>query len=123
MKRVLVGTLLLMVAASSNALTVKDYKEAKRIGGQAWESVRYFVSGIRDGIQGANAWLMVNHQPVMYCQPPHLALNADNITRIVDDAIEKWSGKPEMDSFEIDAVVVDGLIRMFPCPNAGAASR
>jgi hypothetical protein len=116
MKNTTVG-LLFAVAflfGTAQAMTIKDYTNAKKVGGTAWQVMEIYIKGVSNGFTMANAFIANNNEKLMYCQPDKFALDVQNLVNIVDETLRK--PKPVFtDDNPIEIVVMAGLQDTFPC--------
>ena len=90
-------------------LSSAHYEYFKAQGG---DSFALWVKGVGAGIEAANAWLIANHRAPLFCPPPALALTHDNFLQILD---EQMKLTPSGVDWPLDVVLVNGMIRAFPC--------
>jgi hypothetical protein len=117
MKKFTVGFFLAAVFLASTAqatMTIKDFKDAKRVGGQTWNLTQVYLEGVGEGYASANASLATNQKQQIFCVPTHFSLNLQNMLDILDK--EFAHPKPiYTDDFPLVIVLLDGLERAFPC--------
>jgi hypothetical protein len=108
--------LIVLNAVAGNAvadITVKQYREAKAAGGQAWDVVTMYIAGYAKGYMYANIALVSKHQKTLYCPPPTLALNTSNFVSILD---EKIKDRRPPEHSEIEILLALAIPETFPCP-------
>lgn len=113
MKRfALSGLILLVLSASANAVTVKQYADMKAKGGDEWAIIASYVSGVGAGLLHANVQLVLDHEKPLFCPPQHLALNMDNYLALLDAELAR--AKPSSD-VTIEVVLTYAILKAFPC--------
>jgi hypothetical protein len=106
---VLVGTAALVVGASANALTVKEFKILRNDA-----RVTNYVYGVGSGLVWANTELVARHVQPLFCAPGTLVLNEENYLALLDSAIQ--SGKPKVkDDSPLEPVLLAALEKTFVC--------
>jgi hypothetical protein len=105
--------LLLTTSVVTGNVTIAQYREAKSHGGQTWQTVQTYVSGVGTGLLTANAMLEIEHKPLLYCQPLKLTLDANNYIEVLEKEIAET--RPP-DTMDINIVLGAGLKSTFPCP-------
>jgi hypothetical protein len=76
------------------------------------QGLRLYISGISTGFLWANAALMSDHQPALFCQPASLMMNVENDIAMLDAQIA--NGKEQSDS-PIGMVLLIAYKATFPC--------
>lgn len=105
---------LLLLAGSAHAeLYVPDYLVARHASN--WEGTRLWVLGLGEGYMHANTKLKHRRQAPFYCQPPRLAMTADNYVRILDDYIEEQPKAADLSKITISLMMLEALEASFPC--------
>jgi hypothetical protein len=96
---------------------VKDYREAMA-GSPAEKSVmEIYIAGVGSGINWANVLATTRKQP-FYCQPEKLLLGTSDKLDIINREIEGASARiNNLDTWPIGVLLLDGLMKKFPCTN------
>jgi hypothetical protein len=118
---VVLGVLLLGLCPRANAVELpadwnlaRNYSNVKRMGGA--DSVMMYLMGAGNAYIMANGNAMARNQPLLYCQPPGLTLNALNFLDIFEKELAR--GPPEaVLNYGDEMVLLFGLQRTFPCPS------
>jgi len=84
---------------------VSEYLEKKETLAVYFES---YISGLGVGFSWYNVDMIMNGKP-LYCPPAKLAVTTENYIRILDDEIKRNK------KIYIEPILLDGLIRTFPC--------
>ncbi len=75
-----------------------------------------YLEGAGNAYVAANASAAMRNQPLLYCQPQTLTLNALNYLDIFEKELAR--GQPEaVLNYGDEMVLLIGLQRMFPCPS------
>ena len=113
--------LLLMALSSATparAVDIADYEEMLA-SSVAVRDMKWYLKGVGDAYGIANAALSSNGKPPLYCQPPHLALNADNLVDIVRLEMESpMAPNIRQKKVPVELIVLVALQRSFPCPKS-----
>jgi hypothetical protein len=115
-KPFLVGLVILILVSPVGAdVTVKLYMQGKNS-----ELLKNYIAGVGTGLSWANIYSFKEFQKGLYCPPKKLALNTDNYRDILHGEIEylKKHGTLDDDTF-IEMLLIQGLIRTFPCNKNG----
>jgi hypothetical protein len=97
--------------------TVAEYHRAKAAGLREWNVLRIYVTTFTSGIEWTNSYLehAKNNRPI-FCIPEKLGLNTDNVIKILDDEIARFSDTPDLiNKQNIELLLVEGYVRTFPC--------
>ena len=108
---ILVGLSLLSFSAHAD-LTIKNYKADKAAGGQVWQEVTMYVMGVGVGYVYANVALSMDKKAMLYCQPEHLQLDANNYLEMLDKELKLMDLPPD---HTIEFLLLEGLQKTFPC--------
>lgn len=103
------------ISIAQAEVLVKKYKVMKV---QDNRTITFYIDGAVSGMSWVNTRLTHSGKPPLYCQPGKLALETDDYSRILDDEIkwkEKMLGFKEIQDFPIEVLLLEGLIRRFPC--------
>ena len=115
MKKALLGMFFVgFVATESFAVRLGKYPSLKQ---QDLFTLQMYVFGVGEGLSWANARVRTNKLPLLYCQPEHLAITKENFMQILDDEIKR-PGTSYKDQTPIELILLEGLIRTFPCTNS-----
>ncbi len=98
--------------------TIRDYKEAKKAGGERWVLIQIYIEGIAAGYAAANAYLATHLQREIYCVPQNLSLNIQNLVHILDKDIANPPIPIFNDDLPIELALEIGLQETFPCNSA-----
>jgi hypothetical protein len=124
--------ILLAGSTQLQAVTVESYQK-HRADPTTTEAVfdKLYLDGLGDGMQAANLTGFLNsaksgNPTLLYCSPPGLALQTDNYMAILDSEIKRSLDLAADDPVKIKAVMrrnidhllIEGLIRTFPCTPA-----
>jgi hypothetical protein len=104
-------------ALASAQIDVKAYRQPRNTAEQ--KTMRTYLAGAGEALATSNAKLVAKHQAVLYCAPETMTLNIDNMFSIVDDWIKKMlngNTQEDLDKLPIVAVLLEGLMDTFPCP-------
>lgn len=112
----LTGLLSLFICPSSTfGMTVARYEET-----QESQTTLYFLFGLGAGMTWSNAALKVTGSPMLYCTPKGVAFNVSNYKQILDDYIQEMRAKNNVSpDTPIGALLVEALVKTFPCPPIG----
>lgn len=92
---------------------LKDYEKFKKS-----ESFYPYINGLGEGLKWANQMMEGKKKQPMYCQP-HTAppVKADFLIAIIEAEIKlfKETKSKTVDDFPIELLLIDGLMRAFPC--------
>ena len=103
-----------LFSTAEASINTKIYKEAKKVGGEAWKLTENYINGVGVGLVVANGILHARKQDFIYCPPENLTLNSQNYISIIDDAL-KHPNSLFNDEFPIEFVLARGLQDTFPC--------
>jgi hypothetical protein len=104
------------LASAASAITLKDYKDAKKVGGARWDAMTVYVTGAGNGYTLASYELTHFNKPPIVCIPPKLALAMQNYLDILDAIISKRNAVFTDDTI-LEIVLAMGLQDTFPCKN------
>ena len=109
----LAAAVLLAAPAQGYEISVKDYENLKNE-----QDMDVYMGGLGAGLLLANNRLQTKKQPALYCPPRDTVLRTDNFMKIVDSeiALLKKTDPGGWQKPEIGGVLLDGLIKTFPCP-------
>jgi hypothetical protein len=99
--------------------TVGHFEEARR-SKSGDDTMKVYLAGIGDAFLLANVELESAKVSPLFCQPPALALNADNYLAILESSM-KEKGLPNgsaNDELPVVVVLLSGLKKTFPCAHA-----
>jgi hypothetical protein len=105
---------LTFLASAANAITLKDYKDAKKTGGARWDAMKVYVTGAGNGYTFASYELEHFNKPPTICVPPKLALAMQNYLDILDATISKPNAG-FTDDVILEIILAMGLEDTFPC--------
>ena len=97
--------------------TYREFEEKFREIGQAeYSQVRFYVTGLGNGLFWANTALQAREQPPLFCLPPKLSLDGPMIKSLLDQEIANpASGNPYPDDKPIEIIMLKSLMARFPC--------
>jgi hypothetical protein len=81
----------------------------------ARDTLRVYVSGLKDGLEMSNGFLMNQGKPQVFCSPSNLALNVENYLQFIDESLSATRDGPLKETYPISLVVVQLLQSKFPC--------
>ena len=120
MRRVVVVFFVLSLIASlpSRAdYTVAEYHKARAAGLREWNVLRIYITTFTSGIEWTNSYLEDNksNRPI-FCIPEKLGLNTDNVIKMLDDEIARFSDTPDLiNKQNIELLLIRAYVRTFPC--------
>jgi hypothetical protein len=114
MKKLLFALVLGFSTATAQAMTIEDYKEYKQGSPEKLAFLKAYVAGLSMGMQWANIKLIFENQNPLYCEPPKLALNVDNLMGMIDRQIRD-GGRWDVAEMHIGPLLMEELIATFPC--------
>ena len=100
--------------AADDLVTAKDM-----LANPQDEHNRTYLRGVWDGLRSANVTLEENHQKPLFCTPPKQEIPPDQVINILGQYIGPDPRSPFKDvvaSMPVDAVLLDALQEVFPCP-------
>jgi hypothetical protein len=106
---ILLGTVALVIGASANALTVKEFKILRNDA-----RVTNYVYGVGNGMVWANTELIARHGQPLFCAPGTLVLNEENYLALLDSEIQSEKPKVKDDS-PVEPVLLAALEKTFVC--------
>jgi hypothetical protein len=97
------------VRAGRSEITVKQFRETKDE-----TNFKIYINGVGRGFLWANVFLDRAGKPLLYCQPPKLALGSDNYIQLLTNYID--DNKHEVkDDAVVEALLLLALQEAFPC--------
>jgi hypothetical protein len=90
-------------------ITVKLYQQIKHT-----DEFKFYLHGLGTGYSWANYFLKQHGQPELFCPPEKLSLTPQNYNNILAEQLKILGNKTGPDDF-VDFILLDGLIRTFPC--------
>lgn len=110
---VAVAACALVLSSSACALTMREYFQDKKAGGQDWLSDQIFLSGVASGLKVANFLLADRKDAPLFCAPG-MTLTFDNLTDILEreysSTVIRWT-----DDMHAEIIMEAGLVNTFPC--------
>ncbi len=88
------------------ALLIRDYEKYKNT-----DFINFYLLGLGDGADIVESARDPKAKK-LFCLPRNMNLNAENYANIIEDQMKKRQYAPE---FPVSAVLVEGLMRTFPC--------
>ncbi len=80
-------SMLLFSHAAQAEFSISGYNLLKNMSGN--ERFIAYLDGTVNGLTWANASLQYRDLPLLYCQPPKLTINADNVIELLDGYLER----------------------------------
>lgn len=112
LRRTVLLALLFLGSGGTFALTIGDYQGGKNGSRGIRELTVAYVSGIGAAYTWANLELKQERQPLLFCQPPTLALGADLLAQLLDKELQNPLYRSED---QIEMALLFALKRAFPC--------
>jgi hypothetical protein len=121
--KILIMTVLLLLGwmcGTALSYTLAEYNEIKD-----HTVFKMYITGYGHGLLGASVYAEVEGQPAIFCPPPKLKLTGAIYLSILADELNqphaiRFISKHEADKHapfsKIEMFLLDGLVRVFPCP-------
>lgn len=103
-------TLLFGIAAYADDFLILDYKHTNTS-----ELTRQYVAATGEALYLMNYRLIELKQKPLYCPPDKIRLMTANYINVLDEEIRRESHKKSLMMESLADVLLDGLIRSFPC--------
>lgn len=98
-------------AASAHALTLEKFRHG--VQDQALKEITEdFLAGVGAGFGYANSRLGMKGQPLLFCQPSSLTLNAQNYIDLIESMARQYDFKQNQ---PVEVILLIGLEKEFPC--------
>jgi hypothetical protein len=110
---VLLGSLLLLATLVCQAHAQVPLDKYPAVKGSKWFEA--YLDGVGNGYFMANGWQRGNNLPLLYCQPAHLALNAQNYLQMLDGYISKRAEDRRTRDMPVELLLLLALKQAFPC--------
>lgn len=107
-------TLMLHLSFSATAKEIASAKEL--VANIHDERNRDYLRAVKEGLDWANVRLVEKHQPLLFCQPPKMALTLDQLSDILQRYVDDKQHSPLLADFPVRLVLLDALQEVFPCP-------
>lgn len=113
-----IGTYLVLAIAplpaiAWDALRYEDYRTTRHT-----QNVRDYIRGVGNAFDTMNIYLPQNSQPPLFCAPrvPLPPLSVDHYIAAIDDQANFiQSGGGNIKTIPVEALLLHGLIRRYPC--------
>lgn len=103
-------TLMFGIAAFADDMQILEYKYARTS-----ELTRQYVAATGEALYLMNYRLSEMKQKPLYCPPENIRLMTVNYVNVLDEEIRRQSHKKSLILQSVADVLLDGLIRSFPC--------
>jgi hypothetical protein len=123
--RIVIVLLVLFFVNSAYAFTVKEYEDIRKKGNEEDKKlIEVYVSGLGQGAFWSNIELSTQGTKPLFCSPKKIALNARNYIQILEETIQYRRDialgdkiyLEKLEKYNIELILIKGLINTFPCP-------
>jgi hypothetical protein len=104
---VAVGLIVVPVALAQ--VPIKKYEQFKKD-----PSFKNYIDGVATGFLVANVELDRRKKPLLYCQPPNLAMNTEMYLSILDKKVKERESTVPAD-LPVELLLLEGLTEALPC--------
>lgn len=118
--KILLAAILFVLSLSNyaKAAEIKDYDAMKSnkiviVETSPRRSLTLHLVGVFKGLRAANAALMKEGKPMLFCKDEKIPLNEDNLIQIIDNQLEQL--KDFKGELPVEWVLFLGLQSTFPC--------
>lgn len=107
---------LLTPVRSSAGLMVYQYMDSDP------ESKEIYLSGLLNGFAFANVELDDQKRARLYCPPPDLAIGTSMGAQLLEQGFKRYK-KSNIDTLEIEPLLLAELLRVYPCRKSSGATK
>lgn len=115
-KNIIYFTIILLITIVPATSLWADYNVTSYLKNKDNKTFQIYLNGVVNGYGWANSHLEFEKRPLMFCQPQNLALSYHNYIDIIDKELKTVNySKNSYNMLYIENILLDGLIRTFPC--------
>lgn len=96
--------------AQSEDMLIGEYRAAKDA-----PSTKQWISGAGETLEIVNYRLVRAGRQPLYCPPEKMRLKTENYAQILDQQLLRQGNQETLSLMSVVDVLLDGLIRVFPC--------
>lgn len=114
---VLAVVLLLTSGVASSGVDIALYRKLRASDAKSptGETLRVYISGLQDGLEFSNAFLLAQGKPQVFCSPTKIAFNVENYLQFIDESLTQPRDGPLKETSPIAIVLVQILQSKLPC--------